>query len=84
MDLDRLGYVIIVGEEERGQVAADWANAGSSIYYRFDADEEWEITPFQVANARHRPSNAVLLVDEWLGDGFLEDGEEFDLQPVVD
>ena len=87
-ELERGGYRIMVGSEERGQIAArHWGDAGSQLYYRFD-DGEWDVTPYRVADARHRATDAALLIDEWLegnsGEGFLAAGEEFELVDILD
>lgn len=85
-ELVRGGYRIVVGDEERGQIAArHWGDAASQLYYRI-GDDEWEPTPFEVADARHSATDAALLIDAWLednfGDGFLAEGEEFTLADV--
>ena len=87
--LRRSGYRVMVDGEERAQVAArHWGDAASIIYYRGSDDEEWEPTPFQVANARHSPSTAVLMIDEWLDrnfdQAFLDVGEQFELVSLED
>jgi len=86
-ELDRGGYRIMVGDEERGQIAArHWGDAAATIYYRYGDGSPWEPTPFQVADARHSAPTAALRVDAWLegetGDGFLAEGEEFTLTDV--
>lgn len=84
--LERGGYAVVVGGEERAQIAArHWGDAASQLYYRI-GDDEWEPTPFEVADARHSATDAALLIDAWMevnfGDGFLADGEEFTLADV--
>lgn len=88
-ELERGGYRIMVGGEERGQIAArHWGDAASQLYYRIGDDGEWETTPYQVADARHRATDAALKIDEWLegnsGEGFLVGGEEFELVDILD
>lgn len=46
-------------------IKADFAQASSSILYAVDGDE-FDISPFQVADARHRENEAFRLVREWL------------------
>jgi len=46
-------------------IRANFAQASSSIQYAVD-DGEFDISPFQVADARHRESEAFRLVREWL------------------
>lgn len=87
IELARGAYRIMVGDEERCQIAArHWGVAGSQIYYR--CGDEWEATPYQVADARHSSTDAALLIDAWLegqtGEGFLAEGEEFELVDLID
>lgn len=89
MELRRGGYRVMVDGEERAQVAArHWGDAAAPLYYRGSDDEEWAPTPFQVADTRHSPSAAVLMIDEWLArnfdQGFLAEGEEFELVDLED
>ena len=83
------GYKVLVEGEERMQIAArHWGDAAATLYYRESNDDAWEPTPCQVADARHSPSAAVLMIDEWLDrnfdQAFLEDGEEFELVDIED
>jgi hypothetical protein len=53
-------------------VSADWAQASSAIKVSWhkpgnhpDGDDDWQSTPFQVADARHSPREAARLVSDW-------------------
>lgn len=53
--------------------AANWADAASPIYMVWveageptpTRDDEWRITPYQVADARHSRRRALDIVREW-------------------
>lgn len=47
------------------EIKADFAQASSPIMVRFDRDDDWRSTPFQVADAKHNPAEAVRLVKNW-------------------
>ena len=49
------------------EIKADFAQAASQIMVRWDSDLDWQPTPFQVADARHSPAEAVRLVKNWNG-----------------
>lgn len=57
-------------------VRADWSQASSSIKVSWfkpttreggidDGFDDWQSTPFQVADARHSPREAARLVSDW-------------------
>lgn len=47
-------------------VDADFSQAAAPLVYRWDDDEEWRGTPYQVADAGHDRAAALALVIEWL------------------
>jgi hypothetical protein len=46
------------------EIRADFAQASSPIQARYDGGD-WEPTPYQVADARHRNRTALRLVLRW-------------------
>lgn len=46
-------------------IRADFAQASSSVWYKTPG-EDWDITPFQVADFRHKPTAALSGVKRWL------------------
>lgn len=46
-------------------VKADFAQASSPILFSWHDREHFENSPFQVANARHRPLEAAKIVADW-------------------
>lgn len=53
------------------RIRADLAEAGAPILY--EADGVWYSTPYQSADARHRPSEALKLVLAYLGPDYYRD-----------
>lgn len=47
------------------EVSADFAQASSQLTFRAIGDEEWQPTPYQVADAAHDPERALRLVSDW-------------------
>lgn len=50
--------------EASSPITAAWVGAGE---YPAEDDERWHSTPYQVADARHRPNEAFRLVRNWQG-----------------
>ena len=46
-------------------IRADFAQAASPLLYSWHDREHFEHSPFQVANARHRPLEAAKLIAQW-------------------
>ena len=44
---------------------ADFSQANSSIQYSIDG-EDFDVTPYQVADARHSVGDAFRLINRWL------------------
>jgi hypothetical protein len=47
-------------------IDADFSQAAAPICYRWEDDDEWRGTPYQVADAGHDRAVALALVIEWL------------------
>jgi len=82
-------YRVVVDGEERAQITArHWGDAAATLYYRGSDDEDWAPSPFQVADARHSPIDAVLMINSWLEGNFdqpfLMKGETFKLIALKD
>jgi len=84
--LRRSGYRVMVEGEERMQIAArHWGDASSPVFYRLVDDDEWKQCPVcdQVRDCRHRPSEAVIMIANWLrqatGERPIGHDEEFEL-----
>ena len=77
----RREYQVMVGREERMRFVADFSEASSNI--AIVGDEGPQSTPYQVADARHRPSEAASLLNDWCrsqGGEAWGEGEEWTLQ----
>lgn len=48
------------------EIRADFTQASSPIEVRYDG-KQWQTTQYQVADAKHEPRNALLLVLDWEG-----------------
>ena len=46
-------------------IKADFAQAASPLLYSWHDREHFEHSPFQVADARHRPLNACKIIAQW-------------------
>lgn len=72
-------YQVKVGNDVRMTFSADFAQASSPIWMDDTS------TPFQVADARHRPIKAARLLIDWCnaqGVSAVEDGEEWEIVEV--
>lgn len=72
-------YQVVVGSDVRMTFAADFAQAASPITLEGDS------TPFQVADARHRPEEAARKLIAWCdsqGGGCVGDDEEYEVVVV--
>ena len=84
------GYKVLVEGEERMQIAArHWGDASSPVFYRLGDDDEWKQCPAcdQVGDCRHRPSEAVIMIANWLrmiGERPIGHYEEFELVNLDD
>lgn len=67
-----LGFDVLV-------ITGNFSQASSPIGYMVDSEEV--NTPFQVADARHDPKEALRLVVEWLGTDYY--GEDGDVDSIV-
>jgi hypothetical protein len=63
-------YETVMPWGETLRISADLTQAGANIYYSAgdgDDGEQWDCTPYQTADARHREHDAVMLVIGYLG-----------------
>lgn len=56
---------ITVNPDWTTKIRADYSQAAAPIEY-LNVQEEWDSTPFQVADAGHRDFEAAKMVAEWL------------------
>ncbi len=74
-------YKIVVAGETRATFTADFAQASSPIML------DGNSTPFQVADARHKPSKAAELLIDWCdseGGEIVGDDEEYEVEAVAE
>lgn len=57
------------------RIRADLADASAPILY--EADGDWYSTPYQSADARHRPAEALRLVLSYLGPDYYRDPTDY-------
>ena len=70
-------YEIKVKGDSRLKFEADLANAQATIHLVTE-DDHFPATPFQTADAKHRPMMAAVLINHWLrneGEEAWADGE---------
>ncbi len=48
------------------EISANFGEASSQIRYRVNQDDDFRVTPFQVASAGHSTTKAFALVNRWL------------------
>lgn len=58
-------YEFKSGRGERLWIQADFAQASSQLRFSWHGPDEWQGSPFQVADASHRPLEACKLVARW-------------------
>jgi hypothetical protein len=81
--MSKTSYSIQVGGEDRLTFRADFSRAADNIQIETAEPGEFDSTPFQVADARHRPAEAARLVLDYAksqgGAALVDEDEEWEL-----